>query len=68
MRIRLTIATGALLLASANLAVAQQAPQSSNPPAVEGVTGTVDIGVRSESTTGDEARYERYRDLRSGAS
>ncbi len=68
MRIRLTMATGALLLASVNLAVAQQAPQSSNPPAVDGVTGSVDVGVRSESATGDEARYERYRDLRSGAS
>ena len=68
MRIRLTIATVALLLASVNLAVAQQAPQSSNPPAVDGVTGSVDVGVRSESATGDEARYERYRDLRSGAS
>ena len=69
MRIRLTMATGALLLASVNLAVAQQAPQTSTPPAAtEGVTGTVDFGLRSTSTTGDEARYERFRDLRSGAS
>ena len=68
MRIRVTIATGALLLASVSVAVGQQTPPSSNPPAAEGVTGIVDIGVRSESTTGDEARYERYRDLRSGAS
>ena len=28
--------------------------------------GAVDIGGRFTSTSGDEARYERYRDLRSG--
>jgi hypothetical protein len=30
-------------------------------------TGLFDVGVRTESTTGDEARFERYRDLRPGA-
>ena len=66
MRIRLTIATGALLLASASLATAQQNPAAA-APIFGGLTGTIDFGFRSESTTGDEARYERYRDLRQGA-
>ncbi len=66
MRIRTMMATGALLLASVNLAGAQQTPSTPTPAADEAVTGTVDVGVRSTSTTGDAARYERYRDLRSG--
>ena len=66
MRIRLTMATGALLLACVNPASAQQDP--ADPAAsAGGLTGSLDVGVRSESTTGDEARYERYRDLRQGA-
>jgi MtrB/PioB family decaheme-associated outer membrane protein len=66
MRMRLTIAAGALLLASANLALAQPKAPDKAPP-IEGLTGTLDFGFRSESTTGDAARYERYRDLRQGA-
>ncbi len=66
MRIRLTIVVGALLLASANLAQAQPKAPDKAPP-IEGLTGTLDFGFRSESTTGDAARYERYRDLRQGA-
>ena len=31
------------------------------------MSGTIDIGGRFTSTDGDEARYERYRDLRNGA-
>ena len=31
-----------------------------------GTSGVVDLGGRFTSTKGDEARYERYRDLRSG--
>ena len=65
MRIRLFFATGALLVASANLARAQQTP-TTPPAADEDLTGTVDVGARITSTTGDDARYERYRDLRSG--
>jgi MtrB/PioB family decaheme-associated outer membrane protein len=69
MRTRLTIPTAALLLASANLALAQATPQTqtTTPAAVSPVTGTIDFGVRGTTTNGDEARYERYRDLRSGA-
>ncbi len=64
MRNRLMIGTAALLLASATLAWAQDKPQEQN---VASTGGTIDVGGRVTSTTGDEARYERYRDLRSGA-
>jgi hypothetical protein len=58
---RLMIGTAALVLASAYLAGAQETPQ---PETTSG--GTVDIGGRFTTTEGDEARYERYRDLRDG--
>ena len=67
MRIRLTIATGALLLASVNVAAAQQTPSTPAPQATDGWTGIFDVGGRTQSTTGDAARYERFRDLREGA-
>ena len=59
MRNKLIVWTAALLC-SAPLAHAQQAATSEAP------TGIVDVGARITSTDGDEARYERYRDLRSG--
>lgn len=55
---RLTIGAAVLLLASATFASAQQSTSSS---------GTIDVGGRFTSTDGDEARYQRYRDLRDGA-
>jgi MtrB/PioB family decaheme-associated outer membrane protein len=72
MRNRLTIATAALLLASATLALAQ-AEQKKTPPPAPAATedstslGTIDFGFRGTSVTGDLARYERYSDLRNGA-
>jgi hypothetical protein len=62
MRNRLMIGTAALLLASATFAGAQDKPQQETPSS----SGTIDIGGRFTSTDGDEARYERYRDLRDG--
>lgn len=59
MRNRQTIAAVALLLASASFAQAQQDRSPSS--------GVLELGGRVSSTTGDEARYERYRDLRDGA-
>jgi hypothetical protein len=56
---RLKIGAGVLLLASATFVSAQEASPSSS--------GTIDVGGRVTSTDGDEARYERYRDLRDGA-
>lgn len=64
MRNRLTIGTAALLLASATYAGAQDKPQQDTAPS----NGSLEVGGRFTSTTGDEARYERYRDLRDGAS
>jgi hypothetical protein len=63
MRNRLMIGAAALLLASATVASAQSKPQQETTPPSNGV---VDIGGRFTSASGDEARYERYRDLRSG--
>src|SRR5512141_3096692 len=63
MRNRLMIGTAALLLASATFAGAQEKPQQETTPPS---SGSIDIGGRFTSTDGDEARYERYRDLRDG--
>lgn len=62
MRNRLMSVTAALLLASATVAMAQSAEQGSAR-----TSGTVDIGFRTSTVTGDEARFERYRDLANGA-
>jgi len=59
---RLMIGAAALLLASANLAGAQEKPQQETTPS----SGQIDLGGRFTSTDGDGARYERYRDLRDG--
>jgi hypothetical protein len=64
MRNRLSIGTAALLLASATVAWAQDTPQNQ---ASGSSSGSIDVGGRGTSASGDEARYERYRDLRSGA-
>jgi hypothetical protein len=58
----LTIGAAALLLATTTVAWAQAQPQPTPTPS----NGTLDIGGRLTTTTGDEARYERYRDLRDG--
>jgi hypothetical protein len=65
MRNRLMMGTAALLLASATFAWAQDKPQQTEEAKTQ--SGSVDVGGRFTSATGDEARYERYRDLRSGA-
>lgn len=73
MRNRFIFGTAALLLASASLAWAQQQPlpqqqqQSGSTVSATTTGGTLDIGGRFSSTTGDKARFERYRDLRDGA-
>lgn len=59
---RLTVGAAALLLATTTVAWAQAQPQPTPAPS----NGTLDIGGRFTTTTGDEARYERYRDLRDG--
>lgn len=65
MRTRTVILTGALLLASSGMAQAQQtAPSAPSPVAPK--LGHIDFGVRADSLSGDEARYNRFRDLRDG--
>jgi hypothetical protein len=64
MRNRLMIGTAALLLASATFAWAQDKPQQTTADPSNGV---IDVGGRFTSTSGDQARYERFRDLRNGA-
>ena len=73
MRNRLTMITGALLLASANLVFAQQQqapkPADTTPATTTAVpwTGTVDFGFRPDFSSGNVAQYERFRDVRDGA-
>lgn len=64
MRNRLMLSTAVLCLALSGVASAQQT--SAAPAAAPAVTGTLDLGFRGSSVTGDEARWERYRDLRDG--
>ncbi len=72
MRNRLIIVTAALLLASASFAAAQTNPPTQTPPAPGSTSttsnwvGSLDFGFRGTDTSGDEARYERYSDLRNG--
>lgn len=64
MRTRILILTGALLLASSGLALAQQTA-TTTPPATPKL-GLIDVGVRVDDVSGDEARYNRFRDIRDG--
>lgn len=66
----------ALVLASAAAAAAQTPPSRPQPTdpveiGASGFTGnpygTIDFGGRYTDVTGDEARFQRYRDLRGGA-
>ena len=67
MRNRVLTVTAALLLASAIHAMAQTKPaEATSGTGPGGITGTADVGFRVTGTEGDEARYERYRDLRDG--
>lgn len=74
MRTRTVILTGALLLASWGLALAQQTQTqtqtqtatASAPAPFTPKFGQFDFGFRADSLDGDEARYNRFRDLRSG--
>jgi hypothetical protein len=57
-----------VLLASVHQAAAQDPPTKPVPAPGIPQMGLFDVGFRGTSTDGDEARYERYRDLRNGAS
>ena len=72
MRTTLVTFAAALLLATRpGLAQTPQAPSTQSQTAAAAgdntaLTGTVDVGGQFTGTDGDEARYERYRDQRSG--
>lgn len=67
MRIRHSIVTAALVLASATVATAQTTPPPSAPAAPAApALGSIEIGGLFGDTDGDRARYERYRDTRDG--
>ena len=68
MRTRIITICAALLLASAHQAFAQDPPTKPVPAPGIPTIGLFDVGFRGTNTDGDEARYERYRDLRNGAS
>jgi MtrB/PioB family decaheme-associated outer membrane protein len=71
MRTRMIVLTAVLLAASAGFAKAQDtkpapAQTQSTGTSVTPKFGMVDFGYRATSFTGDEARFNRYRDLRDG--
>lgn len=69
MRTRVMTVMAALLLASVPAANAQTPISPSVDllkPANPSLYGQIDFGGRITSTTGDEARYQRYRDARDG--
>ncbi|MGE3843436.1 MAG: MtrB/PioB family outer membrane beta-barrel protein [Vicinamibacterales bacterium] len=67
MRNRL-IATTAALLLSSQLGMAQTPPAGqATPPEAPAWLGSIDFGGALQTTDGDEARFERYRDSRNGA-
>lgn len=74
MRITPLLWAGALLALGVPGASAQTSGQPSSAqaptaagPTIFGLRGTIDFGGRGTGGDGDDARFERYRDLRSGA-
>jgi hypothetical protein len=67
MRNRILTIGAAVLLASVHQAAAQDPPTKPVPGPGIPTTGLFDVGFRGTATDGDEARYERFRDLRDGA-
>ncbi|HEY3286078.1 MAG TPA: MtrB/PioB family outer membrane beta-barrel protein, partial [Gemmatimonadaceae bacterium] len=63
MRTSYIFSAALLVLASASVAGAQQKAAAPAKPAWE---QTWELGFRSTTTTGDEGRYQRYEDLKSG--
>jgi MtrB/PioB family decaheme-associated outer membrane protein len=68
----LTLSAALVLMSGAAFAQTPQAPQTPQTPRAAAPTttpalsGLVDFGGLFTTTTGDEARYERYRDTRDG--
>ena len=68
MRNRTVTLCAMVLLAAATQVFAQDPPIKAVPPPNIPQNGLFDFGFRGSSVDGDGARYERYRDLRDGAS
>jgi len=66
MRIQKTLTASAMVVLLLSCADFSHAQGASAGPTLFGLKGTIDFGTRLTSADGDEARYERYRDLRSG--
>lgn len=72
MRNGLMLSAAVLMLASTNAARAQQRPPTQTRAAQDsaapnlGASAMLTLGYRGQSVDGDKARWERYRDLRSG--
>ena len=66
MRTRFAVSAAALLLSS-QVGWAQTPPTKPAPPDIP-ANGVAEVGARAGTTDGDEARFERYQDLRPGAS
>ena len=67
MRKRCVAILTTLLLTAASYVHAQDPPTKPVPAPGIPANGLFDVGFRGTSSDGDEARYERYRDLRNGA-
>lgn len=63
MRIRLLVGASALLMASA---ITVRAQETGTTPLSRLGTGWFDVGFRAMTVDGDEARFQKYRDLRDG--
>src|SRR5262249_5712275 len=66
---RVICAIGACLLTAGAARAQQPSPaQGASVPAAPTIPsfGTIDFGFRGRSGTGDDARFERFRDLREG--
>jgi MtrB/PioB family decaheme-associated outer membrane protein len=68
MRVTVLVCTAALLLTSsaARAQYGASPSQSFMTPTNPAVFGQIDFGARGSTIDGDEARYQRYRDLRDG--
>lgn len=69
MRTRMTVLALALVAAPATSRAQQSSQGSEIPPTItvsSKAPGEVTLGIRATDVTGDEARYQRYRDLRDG--
>lgn len=70
MRTQITMLIGALLVASTTVQAQSTTPTPAPAPSASAATtpkfGSIDFGYRAEDLTGDQARFNRLRDVRDG--